>query len=443
VERVVVGLHDYYSGLADQGWSVTADFPLEGAAAGTDLAARFQSLSPGVWELKLAQPIRQLARGTLTAVARDRQGNETRLARTFSVGQAGQAAAATPETRPALVEIADGFPARVHVCEDFETYIERRWWLRGTEETKDLAPRESRLVPNQRALRGSESHDFDDRQGDPSRVYRAVVFNPVPGPPVGSRTRLRFRYRLAGTDRLRVQIYSLTNNYHRRAELSGLRQGEWALATVDMTALRRPDGTGGPLSADERIDDIQFYVAPPGDVQIDDIVLYEAGPEPAGEPREPFPARIVFTGWFDTGQQGSGREWPGLFSIVPHEPPRTWKAAQSEADPANGQQTVRIDLRGRRPVGGEVALRLVHRLSAAGMLRVELRDTLTGGSWSAAPLAAAGGQWEQARAVLQRQGAGQEAAEKEPLLADQLELAADAPFQVDDVLLFEPGQAPR
>ena len=53
---------------------------------------------------------------------------------------------------------------------------------------------------------------------------------------------------------------------------------------------RRPDGSGGPLAEDERIDDIQFYIDPRAELLIDDIVLYEAAPD--GEKR-PFPARVL------------------------------------------------------------------------------------------------------------------------------------------------------
>ena len=61
-------------------------------------------------------------------------------------------------------------------------------------------------------------------------------------------------------DEIRVQIYSLTNNYHRNLVLTGLPGGTWQDATGDLTQARRPDGSGGPLSEDERIDDIQFYI---------------------------------------------------------------------------------------------------------------------------------------------------------------------------------------
>ena len=47
----------------------------------------------------------------------------------------------------------------------------------------------------------------------------------MPGPPMGKNTRLSFRYWLKGTDTLRVQIYSLTNGYHRHLVLTGSAAG--------------------------------------------------------------------------------------------------------------------------------------------------------------------------------------------------------------------------
>src|SRR5687767_14487728 len=64
-----------------------------------------------------------------------------------------------------------GLPARVHVFEDFETEIERRWWLRSTPLTEkgELAPSLSASVANKRACRAAETRDFDDKQGDPAK----------------------------------------------------------------------------------------------------------------------------------------------------------------------------------------------------------------------------------------------------------------------------------
>lgn len=322
------------------------------------------------------------------------------------------------------------FPARVHVFEDFETTIEQRWWLRGTPESRNLAPALA-SIPNTRALRAAESKDFDDKMGDPAKDYKAVVFNPVPGPPMGANTRLSFRYWLNGTDTLRVQIYSLTNNYHRRLLLEGLPTGEWQSADVDMTLARRPDGSGGPLSTDERIDDIQFYIDPGAELIIDDIVLYEAA---APDEKRPLPRRIVFTGSFDTGEQGN--EWPGDFEIVPHEKPFTWDAARAVPDASGDAPWLRVGLRGARPLGSRYAISLRYRLSMPGPLRLVIAERNDKGAETIAEKVLADpvtGAWADMRAEFTSGAADS--------LATEIRLHAPpgAELLVDDLLLFEPG----
>ena len=84
--RILVGMHDYDTGLDMASFAVTADFPIDGVAAGQNLASRFKTASPGVWEYRLAQAVTTLPRGALTVSVRDRQGNVTRIVRTISVG---------------------------------------------------------------------------------------------------------------------------------------------------------------------------------------------------------------------------------------------------------------------------------------------------------------------------------------------------------------------
>ena len=111
--------------------------------------------------------------------------------------------------------------------------------LKDLASIKAIAAESAQLPPgNTRALRGVLTQDFDDRQGEMKTLYTAVVFNPVPGPPMGKKPHLSFRYFLMGTDKLRVQIYSLTNGYHRCLTLTGLPQGKWMEGNVNMT--RRP-----------------------------------------------------------------------------------------------------------------------------------------------------------------------------------------------------------
>jgi inosine-uridine nucleoside N-ribohydrolase len=320
------------------------------------------------------------------------------------------------------------FPAHVHAFEDYETDIERRWWMTGVPEKENIPP------GSNRACRGMLTHDFDDLQGNRRAMYRAVIFNPVPGPPMGPRTRLSFRYWLGGTDRLRVQLYSLSNGYHRCLTLTDLEQGKWQECTVDMTQMRRPDGSGGPLAEDERIDDIQFYADPRAELIIDDIMLYDAAAE--GEQR-PFPKRVLFTGWFDTGKQGG--EWPGEFEIVPHAPPLKWKAARSVTDPAGGAPRLRVGLRGDRQLRpGPTRLTLRYRLTGGDRFGIQLARQ--GNRVDAAQVEPAEqDKWTQATVDFIAHADGQA-----PAAVDEIRfvLPPKAELLVDDLLLFEPGTPP-
>lgn len=85
LERVLIGTHDYYTGIDEESLRVTASFPIDGASPGTDLSGKFTAKSDGVWEWKLPKPIAMLQRGELTVSVKDREGNTARVQRTFSV----------------------------------------------------------------------------------------------------------------------------------------------------------------------------------------------------------------------------------------------------------------------------------------------------------------------------------------------------------------------
>jgi hypothetical protein len=84
--RILIGMHDYGTGLDVGNFSVTADFPVDGIRAGENLAPKFKRLPDSRWELTLTKPIAELPRGKLTVSVKDRKGNTTRIDRTFSVG---------------------------------------------------------------------------------------------------------------------------------------------------------------------------------------------------------------------------------------------------------------------------------------------------------------------------------------------------------------------
>ena len=325
----------------------------------------------------------------------------------------------SPARRPSRV-IQDGLmPHRVHVSEDFDNDIERFWWMSGKSETK-LLPTGSR-----RACRGVLTHDFDDLLMSSRQMYSAVIFNPVPGPPMGRNTRLSFRYWLKGTDSIRVQIYSLTNGYHRQLVVKGLPQGKWQHATVDMTDARRPDGTGGPLGENERIDDIQFYIDPNAEIVVDDIVLYDA----AGKGSHlAFPKRIMFTGLFDTGKQG--QHWPGDFEIVA-DAGNFWRAARSVQNPKSGTPWLRLGLRGQRRLGEKTQVSFRYRLTKANGLRVRLLNSKTSKSEAVDVRDLKSDQWAQTLVEFDS---------KKLSSIDEIHvlLPKDSELLLDDLLLFEP-----
>jgi inosine-uridine nucleoside N-ribohydrolase len=319
-----------------------------------------------------------------------------------------------------------GLPNRVHTFEDYETDIEKHWWMSGKGETANVPPGSTR------ACRGVLTQDFDDLQGDLATMYTAVIFNPVPGPPMGKNPRLSFRYWLKGTDTLRIQIYSLSKGYHRYLAVSGLPQGKWQSGTVDMTEARKPDGTGGPLSEGERIDDVQFYVEPTAELLIDDMVLYDAaGPEE----KRPFPNRFLFTGWFDSGKQG--KEWPGTFEIAPKKG-FFQNAAKSVVNPKLEAPWIQLGLRGKRPLGETTHLFFRYRLEGADGMKVVLVNRTQKEDQVVELKQLKKGEW--AAATVDFTTAAKQP--KKGDLVDELQflLPKGAELLIDDVLLYEPGK---
>jgi inosine-uridine nucleoside N-ribohydrolase len=351
------------------------------------------------------------------------------------VASAGKAVPPRPPGNVSAFVPRGGMPNLVHAFEDYETDIEKRWWMCGQLETANVPP------GSRRACRGVLTQDFDDLQGDMRTMYTAVIFNPVPGPPMGKHTRLSFRYWLKGTDTLRAQIYSLTNGYHRYLSLKGLPQGKWESGTVDMTAARRPDGSGGSLSENERIDDIQFYADPSAELLIDDIVLYDAA---SLVEKRPFPKRILFTGWFDTGRQGL--EWPGTFEIVSKKPPLTWKAAKSVPDAKRDAGWIRLHLRGERPLGESTQLRFRYLLTGADSLSVLLANRTVKDTHVIKLKGLKTDKWVETVLDFSTDSRRGDGSNGKPNAGDRVDeiqflLPKGAEMLVDDVLLYEPGPA--
>jgi hypothetical protein len=85
LSRILIGMHDYLTGLDLASFSVTADFAIDAVKPGENLATKFQALSGNRWELRLHKPIAALPKGRLTISVRDRQGNKAEIERTLSI----------------------------------------------------------------------------------------------------------------------------------------------------------------------------------------------------------------------------------------------------------------------------------------------------------------------------------------------------------------------
>ena len=86
-ERLTRDEQQHLDAATELARSLGISFNASGATEpGESLARKFKGKSPGVWELTLSKPLTDLPKGKLTVSVKDRQGNVTRIERTFSVG---------------------------------------------------------------------------------------------------------------------------------------------------------------------------------------------------------------------------------------------------------------------------------------------------------------------------------------------------------------------
>ena len=193
----------------------------------------------------------------------------------------------------------------------------RRWWLRGKEENEGRARREQAEpagpVPSRRLRR---------QAGTPKPSTKRSSSTRSPARRWAS-TRLSFRYKLQRHRHAARAALQPDQQLPPLSVAEGLAQDQWQ------------DGYGGhdadaparrhrrAAAADERIDDIQFYVDPRAELLIDDIVLYDAAAE-GREAAVPEAHRSSPAGSTPASRERSGRA-PSKSS--PHDKPRTWKCA--------------------------------------------------------------------------------------------------------------------
>jgi hypothetical protein len=169
---------------------------------------------------------------------------------------------------PALPAESEPFPRRVILLAAFDTGPKEKYWP-GDFELAETLPvgafwRAAKSVP---------------RKNGAGPFIRIAI---TPPRPVGARTKLRFRYHLAGASAMTVQVFDATVQDNRQVRLSGLKQGKWTTAYLDFSRdSRRNDGTANSVfAAGNLVDDLFFFVEGDGartaTLFVDEVVLFDA-----------------------------------------------------------------------------------------------------------------------------------------------------------------------
>jgi hypothetical protein len=85
LDRILIGMADYYTGLDPTSFTVTADREINGIKAGENLASKFKEVTQGVWELKLDKPLKGVTAAQIKVSVKDQQGNTATIDRRFGV----------------------------------------------------------------------------------------------------------------------------------------------------------------------------------------------------------------------------------------------------------------------------------------------------------------------------------------------------------------------
>ena len=87
LNRILIGVNDFYSGVDDNSLNVVGDFEVNGTSAGQNLANHFRNIGDGIYELQLSKPVKPDDEHSLRVSVKDHQGNVTVVERVFRVGQ--------------------------------------------------------------------------------------------------------------------------------------------------------------------------------------------------------------------------------------------------------------------------------------------------------------------------------------------------------------------
>jgi hypothetical protein len=107
-----------------------------------------------------------------------------------------------------------------------------------------------------------------------------VLLKFPPPRPLGSQTKLRFRYWLRGADSMKLILHNATANADHAVQLKELKQGQWVTQYVDFSK----QAAGRKPKLRDLADQLRFVVPGSGQnvrLYVDEVVLFEPAPPPA------------------------------------------------------------------------------------------------------------------------------------------------------------------
>lgn len=169
---------------------------------------------------------------------------------------------------PRLPPEPEPFPRRVIFLAGFDTGPKETYWPGDFEILEQDLPADSYWRVASAVPRKEGQGKWIRLQLDPLRT-------------VGAHTKLRFRYFLAGSTSLVVQLFDATVQDNRHIRLEGLEENAWCTTYLDFqNDSHRNDGSSDPLESGNRFDDLFFFVdaseAASTRLLVDEVVLYDA-----------------------------------------------------------------------------------------------------------------------------------------------------------------------
>jgi hypothetical protein len=337
----------------------------------------------------------------------------------------------------AAPEPPDAFPQRIWAACDFELGRKDVTWLGQVESSAILS------YPGNRAA-GRAVQLADGPQ-------KILCIQPAYYPRMGGKDFIYFRYFLKGTTSIDLQLLIRDKNFCGQSRLTGLTEGIWSEATVD---LGRVTGTpGDSIVEGERMDGLVMTIHPEHqgagcELIVDDIICFSD--DQLAEPLsgEPFPERVICLWGFDVLDYY--HPWTHRDYWVLREGEMVgndWGVAQALPRENRPGKQVRLIIDPPQQVGAETRLRFRYFLKGTSSFQVQIFDLTDGDNRHIILKDIEEGRWRFAELDFTRDGIkndGDQTLFRAGNLVDDifffpLDAGEDAELLIDDVVLYDAG----